>query len=555
MVNMNANHGHRGRHEARTTRRPPRNQVTVPDGWPTIPADQGNRRSPKNQLTVADGWPAAPMKRQAGRRQTPEDDSAFTARQLNGLMVLLALAQPETTIVPFSGPSLQLRYTGSFERVDRQLAAESAEPAGQTGRWASIVGFVRTDPMLRSALYLILNSGIQAGLGFAFWIITARFFSTESVGLASSLISASNLIAFLGLLGMNTTFVRYLPMTSSWNSLITAGTSLVAVGSGFVALVYVLIMPVVSQPISFVAHSLPLAVGFVLLTAGAGVNQLTDSVFIAAGKSQFNALVDGVIGGGTKIALVLVLADAGAYGVFGAATGGFVAAAAASLLLMVKVLRWRPEFRSFIQVLKPVLSFSGTNYVSSILNLLPILIVPLIILDRIGASTEAYYFVSYQLATLLYQAVFSVEQSFLSEGAGANGLSKAVLMRSIRILLALCIPAFILVALFGHQLLALFGPKYASNTGITLIPLAAAVFPIAAGNWFTTVLRLTTTRLGPIVWSTAVSGIVIIGMAWVLAPRGLVAVAMAWPVGASVGAVLVGVPAVRALRRSRTARR
>ena len=47
--------------------------------------------------------------------------------------------------------------------------------------------------------------GIQAGLGFAFWIITARLFSTESVGLASSLISASNLIMFLGLLGMNTT--------------------------------------------------------------------------------------------------------------------------------------------------------------------------------------------------------------------------------------------------------------------------------------------------------------------------------------------------------------
>jgi O-antigen/teichoic acid export membrane protein len=481
---------------------------------------------------------------------TPEDDSSFTARQLNGIMVLLALAEPETTIVPFSGPSVQLRYTGSFERVDRQVRPESTEPAVSTGRLAAISSFVRTDPMLRNALFLILNSGIQAGLGFAFWIIAARFFDTTTVGKASSLISASNLIAFLGLLGMNTTFVRYLPMAKNRNRLITAGVSLVGVGSGAVALVYVFLMPLVSRPLAFVTHSLPLAAGFVILTAGAGVNLLTDSVFIAAGKSQYNALVDGVIGGGTKIILVFLLASAGAYGVFGAATGGFVIAAFASLLLMMKVLHWRPEFKNFGQAIKPVLSFSGTNYASSILNLLPILIVPLIILDRIDASTEAYYYVSYQLATLLYQAVFSVEQSFLSEGAGVKGLSGAVLKRSIRILLTLCIPAFILVTLFGHQLLSAFGSKYANNTGIILIPLAAAVFPIAAANWFTTVLRLVTTRLGPIVWSNGVSAAVIIGVAWVLAPRGLVAVAMAWPIGCTAGAVVVGVPAIRALRRS-----
>jgi O-antigen/teichoic acid export membrane protein len=311
-------------------------------------------------------------------------------------------------------------------------------------------------------------------------------------------------------------------------------------------------MPLISRPISFVTHSLPLAAGFVLLTAGAGVNLLTDSVFIAAAKSQYNVLVDGVIGGGSKIILVFALAGAGAYGVFGSAVGGMAVAGVASLWLMMKAVRWRPEFKNFGQALRPVLSFSGTNYVSSILNLLPILIVPLIILDRIGPSTEAYYYVSYQLATLLYQAVFAVEQSFLSEGAGPDGLSRAVLMRSIRILLAFCIPAFILVVLFGHHLLALFGHNYATNTGNILIPLAAAVFPVAAANWFMTVLRLVSKQLGAIVWSNAVVCVVVVGLAWVLAPHGLTAVAAAWPIGATVGAAAIGVPAIRALRRSQS---
>jgi O-antigen/teichoic acid export membrane protein len=408
--------------------------------------------------------------------------------------------------------------------------------------------------MLRNALFLTVNSGVSAGLGFAFWIITARLFSTETVGLASSLTSASNLIVFLGLVGLNTTFVRYLPMAKYRDRLITAGVSLVTVVGGALALVCVVLLPLISPPLSFVTHSLPLAVGFVLLTAGAGINLLTDSVFIAAGKSQYNILIDGVIGGGTKIILVIVLAGAGAYGVFGAASGGFVASAAASLFLMIKVLHWRPEFKNFRQVLKPVLAFSGTSYAGNVLALLPILVVPLIILARIGASDEAYYYVSYQLATLLYQAVYAVEQSFLSEGAGADVINRAFLMRSVRILAALCIPAFILVVLFGHQLLAAFGPKYASHTGNMLIVLSVAVFPIAASNWCMTVLRLLTNKLRAIVWACAVSDVVIIGLAWVWAPRGVEAVAMAWPLGCTAGFLVIVVPAVKALRRSRSTR-
>jgi len=261
-----------------------------------------------------------------------------------------------------------------------------------------------------------------------------------------------------------------------------------------------------------------------------------------------------VVGGGAKVILLFALAGVGAYGVFGAASGGFVAAAVASLFLMIKVMRWRPEFKNLGQTLKPVLNFSGISYAGNVLALLPILTIPLIILDRIGASSEAYYFVAYQLATLLYQAVFSVEQSFLAEGAGADVLNGTVLMRSIRILIALCVPAFILVILFGHQLLAAFGPKYANNTGSVLIVLAAAVFPIAASLWFSTVLRLVSNKLGVLVWANAVTDVIVIGLAWVWAPRGLEAVAVAWLIGETAGCVIVAVPTVKILRKSRSTR-
>jgi O-antigen/teichoic acid export membrane protein len=487
------------------------------------------------------------------RRQAEQDDPEFALRQLAGLSALLAIAEPETALVPFSGATVHLRYTGSFERADPERV-QPPEPAGYslqpTGGLARIWDFIRNDQMLRSSLYLVLNSGVQAALGFGFWIITARYFSTTSVGQASSLISATTLIAFLGLLGLNTAIVRYLPIIRNRNRLITVALTLVATSSAGIAIIYIFLMPFISKPISFVAHSLPLAIGFVVLTAGGGLNVLTDSVFIAAGKAKYNAIVDGVVGGVAKIVLVVVLAGTGAYGVFGAATGGFMAAALASIVLMIKMLHWRPVFGDISRVIKPILRFSGMNYVGNILNLLPTLVVPLIVIGRVGPSAAAYYYVSFQLASLLYSAAYSVEQAFLAEGAHSGAIDKAVLVRSARILLALCIPSFIVVLLFGHQLLSAFGPDYGTNAESSLIPLTAAVLPIAAYNWCLTVLRLTN-RLHAIVWSNAVYAAAIIGLALALAPRGLGAVAISWPIGTTAGALVAGGAALQSLRRAR----
>lgn len=485
-----------------------------------------------------------------GRRRDPEDERTFAHRQMSGIMALIAIAEPETTTVPFSGTGVRLRYSGALEKLD-EGTRESTESAGAASHWSRRWRFILSDQMLRNSLYLLVNSGAQAGLGFAFWIIAARFFSTEDVGRASSLYSAASFISFFGLLGLNITFLRYLPVVRQRDKLITAGLFLVASCSGVIALVYVFLTPLVARPISFIAHSLPLAVGFVILTAGSGLNSLTDAVFIAAGKASYNAVIDGVVGGAIKIIALIALVGGGAYGIFGAAAGGLASGAVTALLIMMKVFHWRPQFGDWGELLRPVLRFAGVNYVGNVFSLLPALVVPLIVLNRVGASGVAYYYVSFQLANLLYQAAYSVEQAFLVEGASEVVISRAVLMRSVRVLLALCIPSFFGVILFGRQLLAAFGSNYGSHAEGILIPLTVAVLPIAAYNWFLTILRLSN-KLKEIVWSNIVYSVGIMGLAWVLAPHGLSALAIAWPVGTLAAAVVSGVAAMRVIRRNRS---
>ncbi len=401
--------------------------------------------------------------------------------------------------------------------------------------------------MVRNSLYLILSSGLQAALGFAFWIITARLFSPTDVGKASSLISATTVIAYLSLLGLNSTLVRHLPSAPDREELITAGLVLVAGCGAGIGLLYVLLIPAVAPRLAFLEQRPGLAIGFVLLTAAAAVNLLTDSVFVASRQAGYSALTDGGVGGVTKVVSVAILAGTGAYGLFCASAGGFAAAALASVVLMTKTLRWRPSLSRPVRTLKPLLRFSGANYAGNVLNLLPILVVPLIVLDRLGASAAAYYFVAFQVATLLYSTVYAVEQTFLAEGSHADVDWRELLRRSRRVLMMLCLPACLVLVVGAHWVLLAFGTRYSRHAAASLVLLAAAAVPIAANHWLWTVLRLSG-QLRGLVLSSGTYAIAICGLAWLLAPHGLSALTAAWPLGGLLAAAVAA--AAAALRQA-----
>jgi O-antigen/teichoic acid export membrane protein len=412
------------------------------------------------------------------------------------------------------------------------------------------------DHMVRNSLYLILSSALQAVLGLAFWLIAARTLSAADIGRGASLIAAVAVIAYAAQLGLNSTFVRYLPTAQDRDVLITGGMLVVAVAGASLAVIYVFATPLIAPRLAFIERPI-LAVGFVLITAASAVNLLADAVFIAVRRAGCNALVDGGVGGGARVLGILALAGTGAYGVFGASGGGFAAAALASLLLMAVLLKWRPSLRQCSKALRPLLRFSGASYVGNLAGALPGLVVPLIVLDRLGAPAAAYYFVGFQLASILFSAVSAVEQTFLTEGAYAGGASmtrrsrRELLQRSRRLLMVLCLPACLVLVLAAHWVLLAFGVRYSQHGTASLMLLAVAAAPIAANNWLWTVLRLAG-QLRSLVLSGVVYASAICGLSWLLAPHGLAALAAAWPLGSLLSAVVAAVLASSPVRNRQT---
>ncbi len=482
------------------------------------------------------------------------------AMQEAGIAALVAIAMSTAATGPIPVVSATLHYptevTHSSSSTNGPVIGP-ARPRSATNKrlrpWRRLQARLQADHMVRNSLYLILSSGLQAALGATFWVISARLFSATAVGTASSLISATTLIAYISLLGLNSTFVRYLPTAQDRNALLTAGFLLVAACGAGIGVIYVLLTPILAPRLAFVGHQPALAAGFVLLTAAAAVNLLTDSVFIASRRAGYNALTDGGIGGIIKVCSGLILVGTGGYGLFCASVGGFAAAALASLILMTTVLHWRPLLRNSVLALRPMLRFSLANYAGNILDILPSMLVPIIALDRLGTSAAAYYFVAFQVATLLYAGVSAVVQVLLAEGSHAGADWRRLIKRSWRLLMVMCLPACLMLILGGRWVLLAFGTKYSEHGTLALTLMALATIPIAANNWLWTVLRLAG-RLRAIVISSCVYALAICCLAWLLAPHGLAALAAAWPIGALCGTLAAGPPRGAPARHRKTAK-
>jgi O-antigen/teichoic acid export membrane protein len=486
--------------------------------------------------------------RHDNRRIRPED--AYRARQEAGLAALVAIAsQGSFPVLPLWPPG-PLDGVPSGRRHDAIPADSAAEE--ELGPVGSLLSRLRGDHLVRNSLYLMASNGIQAVLGFGFWILMARLFSTADVGKASSLVSATTLLSFFALFGLNTTVMRFLPTARNKGALLTAVFVLVAAVACVMAVGYVMLTPVIAPHLDFVAHSPLMTAGFAALAAAAAVNVLTDSVFMASRRSEFCVVTDGLVGSGGRIIFGVILAGTGSYGLYLASVGGSAAAAVASIILIITIFRWRPSLANALHTLRPLLKYSGANYIANSMNLLPNVVVPLIVLDRLGAQAAGYYYVAFQMATLLFTAAAVIEASFMAEGSQAGANWRVIRRRSRRLAIMIFVPAGIVVALTAHWMLLAFGPGYSLHGTGSLEILAAAVLPVAACNWGWTVLRLTG-RLRSLLVSTAFYGVAVCASAWFLAPHGLTALSAGWLAGSTVAAVVSTIlaAAVRAPARHR----
>ena len=385
-------------------------------------------------------------------------------------------------------------------------------------------------PLLRNSLFLMLSAALTAAIGFVFWGLVAHLYPASRIGLATSLLSAISLISYLSLFGFNSTLIRFPAAGRARNAQVSIALVSVA-GTGLViGIAYLAGIDLISPQLQFVRQSPFAALAFVAFCSLAAVNLLTDSVFIGARMPEYNTLVDGIIQSLVKLMMPVFLVTLGTVGIVTATGVGYVVAVAASIYFMYRKLGFRFVFRIKGTRLKESARYSATNYASTLLNLLPLLALPTVVLRALGPEQSAYYFMAFQIATLLSAASYAISQSLFSEGAHDPGNVSALLRRSARIMALIVVPGAVALAALGEPVLAIFGPGYAQHARGLLVVLSLGSIAVAFNAWTASALRIVN-RMRSLVVADAVLTITVLGLAVGFGSRGLLWVGYAWVAG------------------------
>lgn len=401
----------------------------------------------------------------------------------------------------------------------------------------------KNSSLYSNAFFLMLNTACTSVLGFIFWYIMARFFSSSDVGIASALNSASGLISSFAGLGLGIGLVRFIPdVKEGAVRLVNSAFTLAGVAALVGSMIYLAGIKYWAPALSFLFKNYWLAGIFILFTVSTVLYGLVDQSFIAARTSSY-VLWKNLLAGLLKIPFpVFVFASLKGFGIFvGFGTAGLIAVAIALFLFLPKVYKGyfpRPTWDS--EMLKHVLPFSFTNYLSGFLNNIPSFIYPLMIVNVMSPEYNAYFYMSWMIALVLGVIPGSLAQSLFAEGShnplrlgGGDG------RRALLLSVLLTIPMAGVITLLGGWILHFFGPAYAQNgTGVLRI-LVFSIIPLCVNSFYMTVNQIKK-RVSLIIGQSAFLAIISIGLGyWMLCKMGIEGIGVAYVIAQLSWAVIV----------------
>ena len=428
-------------------------------------------------------------------------------------------------------------------------------PRRPARRLRGVAAHVAGSSLHRNSGWIMATIALTSALGYAYWLAAAHLFAAREIGLANGVISLMTITAIVANLGTAPALVHRLPACREVREFSTAISASLLAGAltGLLAGAVVLaLLPALSPQLAAVRDDALLDALFLLGTGACICSTVLDYAFIAERRSSAMSL-RGAAFGLVKIPLIVLPAVAFA-GTSGTTliVASWVTAYAVSCLLGVAVMlpRLRPGFRIQLAGTARDLRRSGRllagSYLTSLGNALPIYLLPVVVLTRLSATANAYFYVTWMVGGIFFMISSAVGSSLFAEGTNNPARLAGMTRASARATALMLAPAILVVLAAGEQILALFGPAYARHGTHLLWVLALAAVPDAITNLYVPVLRVRGRLRASGTLTMGMAAIAVAG-AWAVAPAGgLTAVGIAWLVAQSLGSAWVALDVLAA---------
>jgi O-antigen/teichoic acid export membrane protein len=318
----------------------------------------------------------------------------------------------------------------------------------------------------RSTLFLVVNTATTGVFGALFWLVAARVYSEEDVGVAVAAASLLLALAFLSQVNGSSALSRFLPAAgAAQKRTVLFGYGVAVLGATVVAIGVLAVGwarggSVVdggdSTMTVVLAVSLPLWVVFAL----------QDNVLTAVRQAHWVPVENGLATGVKFILLPLCVGLANGTGILVAWV--LPAVLAVPIINGALFRRYLTAGRVPVGDRRAFLSFAVRDLPGQVAILFAMRLVPLIIVEQLGAQEGAFIGLPWSILTVAALALPTLALALLAELSRDGADPEALQRRATLLVVGVLFPLTLLGAAFASQVLAVAGGDYADR-GTTVL--------------------------------------------------------------------------------------
>jgi O-antigen/teichoic acid export membrane protein len=351
-------------------------------------------------------------------------------------------------------------------QTDGRRSWASSPAGGWLTRIRSAASRQWSNPLSRGGLALVVNTGLTAILGFGYWLIAARLFSTYAIGVAGALVAATTLFAGLGQLNLSGMLMRFLPRAEGKSRRLVLITYAYAAGvSALLAALSLIGIRHFAAPNSSLRLDLLQSTTFVLAVAATAIFTIQDSVLIAVRRAVWVPVENGTFGV-AKIGILFVVAPLGtAFAIFSAWMIPLtLTIPIISTVLFYRFLPKAPKSRRATllgrRTRSKIIRFTAGDATGGLFTQAFTYLPPIMITASLGASVNALYFISYLFSSSIDQVAANYASPLTVEGTHAPDEMGALIRSTLRHIYAIILPTVAVLIIICPWLLHAFGNKY-----------------------------------------------------------------------------------------------
>lgn len=387
------------------------------------------------------------------------------------------------------------------------------------------------DPLYKNSFFLMASRVFNVACGFIFWMVATRYYSIENMGVATALISSLGLVVLFSRFGFDLALIRFIKINDTGkviNTCITITTLLSIVA----AIIYIIGAEIFSVSLSFI--QIPeYAVTFLAFAVMSSIVSTTGNAFIALRNAKHFFLQNVLLA--SRIPLLIPLAFMGSFGILGALGLANFFSALFGFFILKKFMHF--DLKLDMSFIKESFRFSSRTYISDLLQYIPTLILPIMILNLSGEAQAARYYIAFAIGNLVLIIPETLSISLFVEGSHGKGMKENGLRAGTAIFLFL-IPAVFCIVFFGKFLLSLVGKDYIGAFELLRV-LALSSFFVAIYSLFIPIQNVSM-KVDSIVKLNFLRFLLLIGLSYIFILKfGIVGAGYAWMI--TYGILSVGI--------------